>query len=104
MVFPTSATTQCSQTAFQQEHINPLHPELIEEDILDAINADEDGELIGDNLLGDLEFDWGESFGGGDMGSPTDGRQTEEGPVAPGLGRQQGPFSNGSAQRVSETV
>ena len=100
MVFPTSATTQCSQTAFQQEHINPLNPELIEEDILDAINADEDGELIGDNLFGDLDLNWDESFGGGDMGSPTDGRPATS-PVAPGLGRQQGPFSNGSAQRVS---
>ena len=102
MVFPTSATTQCSQTTFQQDlQINgPLGNELIEGDLMAVINSGEDDDIIGDHLLGDL--DWETSFGVGDLGSPTDDRPTAS-PVPSGLGRQQGPFSNGSGQvRVSD--
>lgn len=61
LVFPTSATTQSSQTAFQEQHITP---ELGDEEIFIALNDDMPECIDGMNDFSDI-FNWTDSGAGG---------------------------------------
>ncbi|CAB3370318.1 Hypothetical predicted protein [Cloeon dipterum] len=52
LVFPTSATTQSSQSAFQEQHIND--PELGDEELFSALNDD--------NVMDGIDGDFGDIF------------------------------------------
>lgn len=90
LVFPTSATTQSSQTAFQEQHING--PELGDDELFSALNDDmpEDMEGIGD--FNDI-FMWPEPGAGGGQ-SPNGSPHRQEG--SPGLGGEDGGPSLGN--------
>ena len=90
LVFPTSATTQSSHTAFQETHING--PELGDEELLSALNDDMEG-MDGD--LGDLFSVWPESGQGVQSPTGSPRRDSISQPGSPGgLGgtSQQSPY------------
>ena len=62
LVFPTSATTQSSQTAFQEQHING--PELGDDELFSALNDDMPDGIDGMNDFNDI-FNWSETGPGG---------------------------------------
>lgn len=69
LVFPTSATTQSSQTAFQEQHINV--PELGDDELLSVLN-DDMPEGMSD--FHDIFSQWPEADGGGvGEGGPDNG-------------------------------
>ncbi|RZF40528.1 hypothetical protein LSTR_LSTR000407 [Laodelphax striatellus] len=102
LVFPTSATTQSSQTAFQEQHING--PELGDEELLRALNDDmQDG-------LGDFNdiFTWdtdaagvrspgGAGLQGGDCSQPSSPSE-----CLPGQDASDSPFQCNGTSRSGE--
>lgn len=102
LVFPTSATTQSSQTAFQEQQING--PELGDEFFADLDDDMPDG-IDNMNDFTDI-FNWPEPGAGG-VSSPTGSpRREESGAGSPNCninpGRQGSPFSNINTTRSSE--
>lgn len=94
LVFPTSATTQSSQTAFQEQHING--PELGDEDLFNALNDDMPEGIEGMNDFSDI-FNWTEAGPGGGQSPTGSPRREESHPGSPncgmnGAGRQGSPF------------
>lgn len=101
LVFPTSATTQSSQTTFQELHING--PEL--GDVFFA-DLDEDmSEGIGMNDFSDI-FNWTDPGAGGAQSPTGSPRREESGTGSPNgninPARQGSPFSNVNNSRNNE--
>ncbi|XP_044759811.1 mediator of RNA polymerase II transcription subunit 13 isoform X2 [Coccinella septempunctata] len=97
LVFPTSATTQSSQTAFQEQHITP---ELGDEEIFIALNDDMPECIDGMNDFSDI-FNWTDSGAGGGQSPNGSPRREESGPGSPGgcgnnMGRQGSPYQSGN--------
>ncbi|KAK9883147.1 hypothetical protein WA026_001345 [Henosepilachna vigintioctopunctata] len=102
LVFPTSATTQSSQTAFQEQHITP---ELGDEEIFNALNDDMPECIDGMSDFSDI-FNWTDTGAGGGQSPNGSPRREESGPGSPGgcgnnLGRQGSPFQSG-ANKLSD--
>ncbi|XP_018318970.1 mediator of RNA polymerase II transcription subunit 13 isoform X4 [Agrilus planipennis] len=106
LVFPTSATTQSSQSAFQEQHING--PELGDDDLFTVLN--DDMETAMQTLNDDFSdiFNWPESGAAGGQ-SPTGSPRREESsrPGSPtfgmnGIGRQGSPFPCNTNSRNNE--
>ncbi|XP_049817024.1 mediator of RNA polymerase II transcription subunit 13 isoform X3 [Aethina tumida] len=100
LVFPTSATTQSSQTAFQETHITA---EMDDYEILRALNDDD----MPDGIDGMNEFLGNDIFWGGQ--SPTgEDRREEGGPgsptCGPSSGRQGSPFAGGPNSKGVEPL
>ncbi|XP_031353032.1 mediator of RNA polymerase II transcription subunit 13 isoform X2 [Photinus pyralis] len=94
LVFPTSATTQSSQTAFQEQHING--PELGDEDLFNALHDDMPEGIDGMNDFSDI-FNWTEAGTGGGQSPTGSPRREESRPGSPtgcmnGAGRTGSPF------------
>ncbi|KAK6638178.1 hypothetical protein RUM44_008606 [Polyplax serrata] len=68
LVFPTSATSQSSQTAFNEQHING--PDLGDDDIFSALNEDDVEDINGIQDLNDIFSTWPDACPGG-VQSPT---------------------------------
>ncbi|ODN04072.1 Mediator of RNA polymerase II transcription subunit 13 [Orchesella cincta] len=103
LVFPTSATTQSSQTAFQEQHING--PDLGDEDLL-FINVQEDMsdgiDGMQDLQLGDI-FSWADTGPGAPspVGSPRRDSASQPGsPGGIGASGRQSPFQSGGQGRT----
>ncbi|XP_035704664.1 mediator of RNA polymerase II transcription subunit 13-like isoform X3 [Folsomia candida] len=105
LVFPTSATTQSSQTAFQEQHMND-GPELGDDsDLLFMVNEGIDDGIDGMNdlQLGDI-FNWPDTGAG--VPSPGIGtsprRDSTSQPGSPGIGTsgRQSPFQSGGQGRM----
>ncbi|XP_066998213.1 mediator of RNA polymerase II transcription subunit 13 isoform X2 [Anabrus simplex] len=80
LVFPTSATTQSSQTAFQEQHING--PELGDDELFSALNDDMPEGIEGMQDFQDI-FTWPETGHGG-VQSPTGSPRRGDSPSQPG--------------------
>ncbi|PSN30681.1 hypothetical protein C0J52_20854 [Blattella germanica] len=80
LVFPTSATSQSSQTAFQEQHING--PELGDDELFSALNDDMPEGIEGMQDLSDI-FSWPEPGPGGAQ-SPTGSPRRGDSPSQPG--------------------
>ncbi|KAG8036149.1 hypothetical protein G9C98_004729 [Cotesia typhae] len=78
LVFPTSATTQSSQTAFQEQHING--PELGDDELFSALNDDMNEGMEGMGDLGDIFNAWPEQSAGGGQ-SPCNSPHRPESPL-----------------------
>ncbi|XP_044731039.1 mediator of RNA polymerase II transcription subunit 13 isoform X2 [Chrysoperla carnea] len=82
LVFPTSATTQSSQTAFHEQHING--PELGDDELFSALNDDDMPEGIdGMNDFNEIFNGWPETGPGGGL-SPNGSPRRESGSPSPG--------------------
>lgn len=104
LVFPTSATTQSSQTAFQEQHING--PELGDEDLFTALNDDMPEGIDSMNDLSDI-FNWPETGPGGGQSPTGSPRREESRPGSPNcsmnsVGHQGSPFPCAPNSRNSE--
>ncbi|KAG8224142.1 hypothetical protein J437_LFUL005476 [Ladona fulva] len=103
LVFPTSATTQSSQTAFQEQHING--PELGDDELFSALNDDMPEGIDGMQDFNDIFSTWPEPGGPGvpsPTGSPRRGDSVSQPGSPGGLGNsnQHSPFPcNGTSGR-----
>lgn len=100
LVFPTSATTQSSQTAFQEQHINPeIGDEFFtfDEEMPEGIE--------GMNDFSDI-FNWTDAGPGGGPSPTGSPRREESGPGSPNCsmntGRQGSPFPCANNSRNAE--
>ncbi|XP_059483783.1 mediator of RNA polymerase II transcription subunit 13-like isoform X2 [Neocloeon triangulifer] len=112
LVFPTSATTQSSQSAFQEQHIND--PELGDEELFSALNDDNVMDGI-DGDFGDIFSAWPEPGQGAQSPTGSPKRDSMSQPGSPGVmggPGQQSPYpcntnsmsSGGLAMEVQEEV
>ncbi|XP_044252330.1 mediator of RNA polymerase II transcription subunit 13-like isoform X1 [Tribolium madens] len=97
LVFPTSATTQSTQTTFQEQHITP---ELGDDELFGAFTAEDMTEGIdGMNDFSDI-FNWTDTGPGGGQSPTGSPRREESGPGSPNCGvnngRQGSPFHCGA--------
>ncbi|CAG7730040.1 unnamed protein product [Allacma fusca] len=107
LVFPTSATTQSSQTAFQDQHING--PDLGDEDLF-LINVSDVNDM-GDGIDGMQDLQLGDIFGSWEdnapgvpspVGSPRRDSTSQPGsPGGVGASGRQSPFQSGGQGRSS---
>lgn len=99
LVFPTSATTQSSQTAFQETQITG--PELGDDELFNALNDDMPEGIDGMNDFNDIFSVWPESGPGGGQSPNGSPRRGESRPGSPGCGMsgngRQSPFQCGAA-------
>ncbi|XP_060523412.1 mediator of RNA polymerase II transcription subunit 13 isoform X2 [Cylas formicarius] len=85
LVFPTSATTQSSQTAFQEQHISA---DLGDDELFKAFDDDMADGIDGMNDFNDIFSSWTDMGGGqSPTGSP---RREDAGPNSPGCGMMGG--------------
>ncbi|BES95592.1 Mediator of RNA polymerase II transcription subunit [Nesidiocoris tenuis] len=103
LVFPTSATTQSSQTAFQEQQING--PDLGDEELFSVLD-DDMPEGMGD--FNDIFSTWADPEAGGPRsptGSPT--RQQNSAPGSPSGGltpHQHSPYQHNAAGRSGDPM
>lgn len=105
LVFPTSATTTSSQTAFQETHING--PDLGDEELFVGMLRDDDlADGMDDADFGDIFNVWHESGPGGGQSPNGSPRREESRPGSPGCGMGgnsgQSPFSCAANLRGGE--
>uniref|UniRef100_A0A6P7FLV9 Mediator of RNA polymerase II transcription subunit 13 n=1 Tax=Diabrotica virgifera virgifera TaxID=50390 RepID=A0A6P7FLV9_DIAVI len=79
LVFPTSATTQSSQTAFQEQHITA---EFGDDGLFDPFDDEMPEGIDGMNDFNDI-FNWPETFPGGGQSPPGSPRREEGGAGSP---------------------
>ncbi|XP_066596176.1 mediator of RNA polymerase II transcription subunit 13 isoform X2 [Prorops nasuta] len=96
LVFPTSATTQSSQTAFQEQHING--PELGDDELFSALNDDMPEGMEGMGDFNDIFSVWPEAGAGGGQSPGGSPHRPEGSPLGgdgggSGLGNHDGPGS-----------
>lgn len=96
LVFPTSATTQSSQTAFQEQHING--PELGDDELFSALNDDMPEGMEGMGDFNDIFNVWPEPGAGGGQSPGGSPHRPEGSPLGgdgggSGLGNHDGPGS-----------
>ncbi|XP_076632005.1 mediator complex subunit skuld isoform X1 [Colletes latitarsis] len=96
LVFPTSATTQSSQTAFQEQHING--PELGDDELFSALNDDMPEGMEGMGDFNDIFNVWPEAGAGGGQSPGGSPHRPEGSPLGgdgggSGLGNHDGPGS-----------
>ncbi|XP_034943501.1 mediator of RNA polymerase II transcription subunit 13 isoform X3 [Chelonus insularis] len=96
LVFPTSATTQSSQTAFQEQHING--PELGDDELFSALNDDMPEGMEGMGDFNDIFNVWPESGAGGGQSPSGSPHRPEGSPLGgdgggSGMGNHDGPGS-----------
>ncbi|KAK2588519.1 hypothetical protein KPH14_006300 [Odynerus spinipes] len=96
LVFPTSATTQSSQTAFQEQHING--PELGDDELFSALNDDMPEAMEGMGDFNDIFNVWPDASGGGGQSPSGSPHRPEGSPLGgdgggSGLGNHDGPGS-----------
>ncbi|XP_043676054.1 mediator of RNA polymerase II transcription subunit 13 isoform X2 [Vespula pensylvanica] len=96
LVFPTSATTQSSQTAFQEQHING--PELGDDELFSALNDDMPEAMEGMGDFNDIFNVWPEAGAGGGQSPSGSPHRPEGSPLGgdgggSGLGNHDGPGS-----------
>ncbi|XP_029056486.1 mediator of RNA polymerase II transcription subunit 13 isoform X1 [Osmia bicornis bicornis] len=96
LVFPTSATTQSSQTAFQEQHING--PELGDDELFSALNDDMPEGIEGMGDFNDIFSVWPEAGAGGGQSPGGSPHRPEGSPLGgdgggSGLGNHDGPGS-----------
>ncbi|KAG6796514.1 mediator of RNA polymerase II transcription subunit 13 isoform X1 [Apis mellifera caucasica] len=96
LVFPTSATTQSSQTAFQEQHING--PELGDDELFSALNDDMPEGMEGMGDFNDIFNVWPEAGAGGGQSPGGSPHRPEGSPMGgdgggSGLGNHDGPGS-----------
>ncbi|KAG7209053.1 hypothetical protein KM043_015211 [Ampulex compressa] len=96
LVFPTSATTQSSQTAFQEQHING--PELGDDELFNALSADMPEGMEGMGDFNDIFSVWPEAGAGGGQSPGGSPHRPEGSPLGgdgggSGLGNHDGPGS-----------
>lgn len=106
LVFPTSATTQSTQTTFQELHITP---ELGDEDLFDAFAEDMTEGIDGMNDFHDIFNNWADAGPGGGQSPTGSPRREESGPGSPNCGvnnmRQGSPFQSGPTNsKANETI
>lgn len=106
LVFPTSATTQSSQTAFQEQHING--PELGDDELFNigVLDLEENADAMdGVNDFADI-FNWSETGPGGGQSPNGSPRREESRPGSPGCGMggngRQSPFPCATNSRGGE--
>jgi mediator of RNA polymerase II transcription subunit 13 len=105
LVFPTSATTQSSQTTFQEQHITP---ELGDDELFSAFAEDMPEGVDGMNDFNDI-FNWTETGPGGGQSPTGSPRREESGLGSPNCGvnngRQGSPFHCGATNsKGNETL
>ncbi|XP_076277174.1 mediator complex subunit skuld isoform X1 [Lasioglossum baleicum] len=96
LVFPTSATTQSSQTAFQEQHING--PDLGDDELFSALNDDMPEGMEGMGDFNDIFNVWPEAGTGGGQSPGASPHRPEGSPLGgdgggSGLGNHDGPGS-----------
>ncbi|XP_063984090.1 mediator of RNA polymerase II transcription subunit 13 isoform X2 [Diachasmimorpha longicaudata] len=96
LVFPTSATTTSSQTAFQEQHING--PELGDDELFSALNDDMPEGMEGMGDFNDIFNVWPEATGGGGQSPGGSPHRPEGSPMGgdgggSGMGNHDGPGS-----------
>ncbi|XP_043272113.1 mediator of RNA polymerase II transcription subunit 13 isoform X3 [Venturia canescens] len=96
LVFPTSATTQSSQTAFQEQHING--PELGDDELFSALNDDMPEGMEGMGDFNDIFNVWPEAGAGGGQSPGGSPHRPEGSPLGgdgggSGIGNHDGPGS-----------
>ncbi|XP_018561806.1 mediator of RNA polymerase II transcription subunit 13 isoform X2 [Anoplophora glabripennis] len=100
LVFPTSATTQSSQTAFQEQHITP---DLGDDELFRAFDDDMPE---GMNDFNDIFNCWPEIVPGGGQSPTGSPRREESGPGSPNggvnVGREGTPMMGGMNSKSSE--
>ncbi|XP_031788498.1 mediator of RNA polymerase II transcription subunit 13 isoform X4 [Nasonia vitripennis] len=96
LVFPTSATTQSSQTAFHEQQIN--EPELGDDELFSALHEDLPEGMEGMTDFNDIFNVWPEPGGGGGQSPSGSPRRPEGSPLGgdgpgSGVGNHDGPGS-----------
>ncbi|XP_046744733.1 mediator of RNA polymerase II transcription subunit 13-like isoform X2 [Diprion similis] len=96
LVFPTSATTQSSQTAFQEQHING--PDLGDDELFSALDDDMPEGMEGMGDFNDIFNVWPEAGAGGGQSPGGSPHRQEGSPLGgegggSGLGNHDGPGS-----------
>lgn len=99
LVFPTTATTQSSQTAFQEQHITP---DLGDDELFSPFDEDMPEGIDGMNDFNDI-FNWTEIDPGGGQSPNTSPRREESSPTGGvNIGREGTPMMGGVGSKGNE--